>query len=115
MRYLNRIVVAPMTGLVLLLSSSWASLALAQANPKPSSSVDLASAPQQSSSTDPMYQAAKAELPEDYYLIYRIVERLARANGLDDLPWRVYIAPEYDLTLPDLKVRGFLVQRVHLS
>jgi len=34
---------------------------------------------------------------DDYYVLYRIVERMARANRLDDRPWRVTVVPEYDI------------------
>ena len=44
-----------------------------------------------------IYQTARQELPEDWYLLYRIVDRIARANQLDDLPWRLVVMPEYDL------------------
>ncbi|MDY6781709.1 MAG: M48 family metalloprotease [Cyanobacteriota bacterium] len=37
------------------------------------------------------YDTAKTELPENFYVLYRIVDRLARANDLDDYPWRVTI------------------------
>jgi beta-barrel assembly-enhancing protease len=39
-----------------------------------------------------IYEQAAAELPEDYYILYRIVERMARINNLADLPWRVGIS-----------------------
>ena len=45
--------------------------------------------------SEDIYQQAKEELPEDWYLIYRIVDRIARANGLDNLPWRIVVMPEY--------------------
>ena len=35
------------------------------------------------------YKQAEQDLPENYYIIYRIVERIARANGLDETPWRL--------------------------
>ncbi|MBD2576916.1 M48 family metallopeptidase [Oscillatoria sp. FACHB-1406] len=38
-----------------------------------------------------VYEEAKAKLPEDLYILYRIVERMARANNLDEYPWRVSI------------------------
>lgn len=38
-----------------------------------------------------VYDKAKAELPENLYVLYRIVDRLARANDLDEYPWRVLI------------------------
>ncbi|MGC1199825.1 MAG: M48 family metallopeptidase [Geitlerinemataceae cyanobacterium] len=44
-----------------------------------------------------IYEKAAAELPENYYIMYRIVERMARANNLDDRPWRVSISPEDDI------------------
>ncbi len=44
---------------------------------------------------NPAYQQAKEELPSNYYVVYRIIERLARANDLDDLPWRVVVTPNY--------------------
>jgi beta-barrel assembly-enhancing protease len=54
---------------------------------------------------DAFYQAAKKKLTDalgerlgnDYYTLYRIVERLARANGLDNRPWRVAIPQTYDI------------------
>lgn len=46
---------------------------------------------------DPIYEQAKAQLPEDFYMLYRVVERLSRANGLDNLPWRVDVAQEYSV------------------
>ncbi|HIK51950.1 MAG TPA: M48 family metallopeptidase [Oscillatoriales cyanobacterium M59_W2019_021] len=39
-----------------------------------------------------VYERAEADLPEDYYILYRIVELMARVNDLDDLPWRVAIS-----------------------
>lgn len=39
-----------------------------------------------------IYEQAAAELPENYYILYRIVERMARLNHLDNLPWRVGIS-----------------------
>ncbi len=33
----------------------------------------------------------------DYYDLYVIVDRLARANGLDDRPWRIRTIPTYDI------------------
>ena len=44
-----------------------------------------------------IYQQAKEELPEHSYLLYRIVERIARANKIDDHPWRVKSLPDYDI------------------
>lgn len=51
----------------------------------------------QSTTAESFYQNARAELPEELYLLYRIVERVARANGLDDRPWRVAVVPDYDI------------------
>ena len=41
-----------------------------------------------------IYKQAKEELPGDWYPLYRIVERIARANELDDRPWRITIISE---------------------
>ncbi|NJL45316.1 MAG: M48 family metalloprotease [Leptolyngbyaceae cyanobacterium SM2_3_12] len=50
-----------------------------------------------STNNDAFYNQAQADLEEDYYILYRIVERLARANGLDQHPWRVRLSPEYEV------------------
>lgn len=47
--------------------------------------------------THPTYEKAKKELHEDVYVIYRITERIARANGIDQTPWRVVAVQEYDI------------------
>ncbi len=44
-----------------------------------------------------IYQQAKEELPEDLYALYRILERIARANKLDEKPWRIVIVPKYNI------------------
>ncbi|NEO14771.1 MAG: M48 family metalloprotease [Moorea sp. SIO4G2] len=41
------------------------------------------------------YEKAKAELPQDLYVIYRIVDRIVRTNDIDTRFWRVRIVPEY--------------------
>jgi predicted Zn-dependent protease len=51
----------------------------------------------QNPSSDDLYKQAKEELSEDVYVIYRVVERIARANGLDNMPWRVGIVDEYNI------------------
>jgi predicted Zn-dependent protease len=43
------------------------------------------------------FKKAKQDLPEPYYFLYRIIDRLARANGLDTGPWRVIRIPEYNM------------------
>ncbi|MBD2561421.1 MULTISPECIES: M48 family metallopeptidase [Nostoc] len=43
------------------------------------------------------YQQAKKELPEDFYTLYRVIDRIARANELDNRPWRVVAVPKYDV------------------
>ncbi|MCH2248016.1 MAG: M48 family metallopeptidase [Crocosphaera sp.] len=44
-----------------------------------------------------VYQQAKEDLPEDYYIVYRLTERILRANELDNLPWRIIIKPGYEI------------------
>jgi predicted Zn-dependent protease len=43
------------------------------------------------------YALAETELPENVYVLYRIVERIARANNLDQHPWRVVIDSKYKI------------------
>ena len=45
----------------------------------------------------PTYQSAKKKLPEDWYVVYRVVDRIARANELDKTPWRVDVVKEYQI------------------
>lgn len=44
-----------------------------------------------------IYSKAARELPQNLYVLYRVVERLSRANQLDEHPWRILISPEYDI------------------
>ena len=62
-------------------------------------SVSVAKTPAQRTTqpTRSLYDRAKAELPEDIYLLYRIVERIARANGIDERPWRIGTVSAYDI------------------
>jgi predicted Zn-dependent protease len=52
---------------------------------------------QSQNNPEAFYETAKEELPSDYYMIYRIIDRMARANQLDNLPWRIWIAPSYEV------------------
>lgn len=57
-------------------------------------------------------------LGEQYYTLYRVLERIARANQLDNLPWRLLIIPEYDVNAfaTDVNLVAFyngLLDRVH--
>ncbi|MFH7245635.1 MAG: hypothetical protein ACHWZW_22610, partial [Spirulina sp.] len=54
------------------------------------------------SSVDKFYAEAQANLSEDFYLLYRIVDRLARANALDELSWRVRLGQEAGSTATDM-------------
>ncbi|AFY57123.1 Zn-dependent protease with chaperone function [Rivularia sp. PCC 7116] len=46
--------------------------------------------------TNSIYQNAKTQLPPDFYALYRIVDRLARANEYDTRPWQVVRVAKYD-------------------
>lgn len=59
--------------------------------------VDLKVAQAKTTKANDFYKQAEKQLPQDYYVLYRVIERLARANGLDSTPWRVYISPKYDI------------------
>lgn len=43
-----------------------------------------------------IYQNAKTQLPPDFYALYRIVDRLARANEYDSRPWQIVRVAKYD-------------------
>lgn len=49
-----------------------------------------------SSGSNSIYQNAKTQLPPDFYALYRIVDRLARANEYDTRPWQVVRTAKYD-------------------
>jgi beta-barrel assembly-enhancing protease len=65
------------------------------------SNLVLAKTPKKANTTQAkptdIYTKAKKELPEDFYTVYRIVDRLSRANGLDNYPWRIVVVREYEL------------------
>ena len=42
------------------------------------------------------FQKAKKQLPSDFYVLYRIVDRIARANEFDTRPWLIVRASRYD-------------------
>lgn len=46
---------------------------------------------------DTGYQQAKKDLPNNMYVLYRVIDRLARANELDQKPWRVVLVPKYQI------------------
>lgn len=52
---------------------------------------------QQKSTVNKFYATAKKNLSPDYYILYRIVDKLARANNIASGSWRVRISEEYAL------------------
>ncbi len=48
------------------------------------------------SETNSIYQDAKTQLPPDFYALYRIVDRIARANEYDTRPWQIVRVAKYD-------------------
>ncbi len=80
---------------VLLLHTGVAHAAVPMFEPTPSNSETILV--QAQNNPEAFYETAKQELPEDYYMIYRIIDRMARANQLDNLPWRILIAPSYEV------------------
>ncbi|MBO9997556.1 MAG: M48 family metallopeptidase [Cyanobacteria bacterium SID2] len=57
------------------------------------------------------FDRAESELSESYYALYRIVERMARANDLDGHPWRVQILPEYVINAYSTEANLIGIQR----
>lgn len=43
------------------------------------------------------FSKAKSELPTDYYVLYRIIDKLSRANNIAQGSWRVKISDQYAL------------------
>ena len=78
----------------LVLAFLLSSIPSVQAKPKPQENAKPTTS---NSKNDSIYQKAKKELPEEYYVVYRIVERLARANGIDNTSWRVTVVEKYDV------------------
>jgi len=87
-------VLSTLTAITLLLPIQQLSV---KANP--TSSENSTSTQQTTDTEQPknIYSQAKEELPEDLYALYRILERIVRANKLDDKPWRILIIPEYNI------------------
>lgn len=56
-----------------------------------------------------LYSRASKKLPQNLYVLYRVVERLSRANQLDEHPWRVVILPEYDINAYAAEVNLLIV------
>lgn len=59
---------------------------------------DILTEQTQNKQADDFYQRARADIEgslgsigRDYYITYRLVERIARANGLDEQPWRIRV------------------------
>lgn len=59
---------------------------------------------QKSSEADAFYNSVRSDLEgglgllgQDYYVTYRLVERIARANGLDEQPWRIRVSTEQNV------------------
>jgi len=42
-------------------------------------------------------QKAQRELPKNYFVVYAIVDKIARANGLDNKPWRIVVTSNYNV------------------
>ncbi|WP_072619240.1 M48 family metallopeptidase [Spirulina major] len=64
--------------------------AIAEVTPRSTTPGDLAT----DAETESYYDKAREELPHNLYMLYRIVERIARANDLDNHPWRVVVADD---------------------
>lgn len=59
-------------------------------------SINLTNKAEATSQNNSIYQNAKTQLPPDFYALYRIVDRLARANEYDTRPWQVVRVAKYD-------------------
>jgi beta-barrel assembly-enhancing protease len=52
--------------------------------------------PENNPTTTSPFDRAQAELPADFYTLYRIIDRLARGNNYDGRPWKVAIVSNYN-------------------
>lgn len=61
--------------------------------------MNLQLAQAKSAKASEFFKQAEIKLKDypDYYTLYRVVERLSRANRLDGSPWRVGISTKYDI------------------
>ena len=94
MKFLPKSLLSILSLLTVSAASSTALLSRpAHADFRSPNSVQLA---QGASSADAFYGEARSlmesTIGQDYYVIYRVVERLARSNGLDEQPWRVRVS-----------------------
>lgn len=98
MNSLKRTLVSAIAGFSLLLVPE--SL-LAQSKPSgsPVTSVHLNIAQAKPTAASEFFKQAEIKLREvpNYYVLYRVVERLSRSNGLDGTPWRVRVSSQYDI------------------
>lgn len=44
-----------------------------------------------------IYRKAQKEMDPEVYSVYRVIDKLARANNQDSLPWRIAIVDKYDV------------------
>lgn len=85
---------ATLTCLCLILSTSLLNQAQATSNAnKIDSSTNINNLNNKANS---IYQTAKTQLPPDFYALYRIIDRLARANEYDSRPWQVVRSARFD-------------------
>jgi hypothetical protein len=77
---------AVLTFLVLVASGTWPKLAVMAAARQTSGNL-----------SQKEFAKAKKELSSDNYLLYRIVEKISRSNGLANYSWRVRIRDQYAL------------------
>ena len=85
-----------------VVSAGFVAAATLPETPRPSRSLNIESNPTLTAQSLTDSQARKAlEVLgtgwEDWYSVYRIVDRIARANQIDQTPWRIRIIPTYDV------------------
>ena len=82
---------ATLTCLCLILSTSLVNQAQAASNVNKINNII-----NDNNKTNSIYQKAKTQLPPDFYALYRIVDRLSRANEYDSRPWQIVRAAKFD-------------------
>ena len=82
---------ATLTCLCLILSTSLVNQAQAASNVNKINNII-----NDNNKTNSIYQKAKTQLPPDFYALYRIVDRLSRANEYDSRPWQIVREAKFD-------------------
>ena len=78
-------------------STALATALLVQLNPGLPTLARTNQAAAQPPASNQIYNKAQTEMAPEVYAVYRVIDKLARANGQDSLPWRIAVVDKYDV------------------